>query len=32
MCNLFLTMMDRMGARMEHFGNSTGYLNGLDVA
>lgn len=25
-------MMDRMGARMEHFGDSTGHLNGLDLA
>jgi hypothetical protein len=32
MCNLFLTMMDRMGTRMDHFGDATGYLNGLDVA
>jgi hypothetical protein len=32
MCNLFLTMMDRMGTRMEHFGDSTGYLTGLDEA
>jgi len=32
MCNLFLTMMDRMGCRMEHFGDSTGHLNGLDLA
>jgi hypothetical protein len=32
MCNLFLTMMERMGTRMEHFGDSTGPLNGLDVA
>lgn len=32
MCNLFLTMMDRMGVHMEHFGDSTGHLNGLDLA
>ena len=32
MCNLFLTMMERMGTRMDHFGDSTGYLNGLDIA
>ena len=32
MCNLFLTMMERMGTRMDHFGDSTGHLNGLDVA
>jgi hypothetical protein len=31
MCNLFLTMMDRMGAHMEHFGDSTGKLQGLDL-
>ena len=29
MCNLFLSMMDRMGAPQEHFGDSTGYLNEL---
>jgi hypothetical protein len=32
MCNLFLTMMDRMGVRMDHFGDATGQLNGLDLA
>ena len=32
MCNLFLTMMDRMGTRMEHFGDATGKLEGLDLA
>ena len=32
MCNLFLTMMERMGCRMEHFGDSTGHLTGLDLA
>jgi hypothetical protein len=26
MCNLFLTMMDRMGVPMEQFGDSTGHL------
>lgn len=31
MCNLFLTMMDRMGTHLEHFGDSTGYLSGLDT-
>jgi hypothetical protein len=31
MCNLFLTMMDRMGVRQEHFGDSTGYLEGLNT-
>ncbi len=30
MCNLFLTMMDRMGTRMEHFGDATGHLEGVD--
>ena len=32
MCNLFLEMMDRMGVHMEHFGDSTGKLEGLDLA
>ena len=32
MCNLFLTMMDHMGTRMDHFGDATGHLNGLDLA
>jgi hypothetical protein len=32
MCNLFLAMMDRMGVHMEHFGDSTGNLAGLDLA
>jgi hypothetical protein len=32
MCNLFLTMMDIMGVQMEHFGDSTGKLVGLDLA
>jgi hypothetical protein len=32
MCNLFLTMMDRMGVQMEFFGDSSGKLNGLDLA
>jgi hypothetical protein len=31
MCNLFLTMMDRMGLHVEHFGDSTGSLDGLDL-
>jgi hypothetical protein len=31
MCNLFLTMMDRMGARMDHFGDATGHLAGVDL-
>jgi hypothetical protein len=29
MCNLFLTMMDRMGTRLDHFGEATGHLDGL---
>ncbi|MEP6714147.1 MAG: DUF1552 domain-containing protein [Terriglobia bacterium] len=32
MCNLYLTMMDRMGVNVEHFGDSTGRLEGLDLA
>ena len=32
MCNLFLTMMDRMGVHVEHFGDSTGRIQGLDLA
>jgi hypothetical protein len=32
MCNLFLTMMDRMGTEMDHFGDATGHLNGLDLS
>ena len=31
MCNLFLTMMDRMGVHVEEFGDSTGRLEGLDL-
>jgi hypothetical protein len=31
MCNLFLTMMDRMGVHVEKFGDSTGRLQGLDL-
>lgn len=31
MSNLFLTMMDRMGVRAEHFGDSTGALDGLNL-
>jgi hypothetical protein len=31
MCNLFLTMMDRMGVHMENFGDSSGRLDGLDL-
>jgi hypothetical protein len=32
MCNLFLTMMDRMGVPMEHFGDATGKLEGVDLS
>ncbi len=32
MCNLFLTMMDRMGVHMDKFGDSTGRLQGLDLS
>ena len=29
--NLFLTMMDRMGVPVDHFGDSNGALEGLDL-
>jgi hypothetical protein len=32
MSNLFLTMMDRMSVNVEHFGDSTGRLQGLDLS
>jgi len=32
MCNLFLTMMDRMGVPTEHFGDSSGPLEGLNLS
>lgn len=32
MSNLFLTMMDRMETRVDHFGDASGRLNGLDLA
>lgn len=32
MSNLFLTMMDRMGVHVENFGDSSGRLQGLDLA
>ena len=32
MSNLFLTMMDRMGVHAEHFGDSTGRLEGLNLS
>jgi hypothetical protein len=31
MCNLFLSMMDRMGLQMDYFGDSTGRLEGADL-
>ena len=31
MSNLFLSMMDRMGVNAEHFGDSTGRVNGLNL-
>ena len=30
--NMYLSMMDRMGVEMEQFADSTGHLNGLDLA
>ncbi len=32
MCNLFITMMDRMGVPVENFGDSTGRIDGLSLA
>jgi hypothetical protein len=32
MSNLFLTMMDRMGVKADYFGDSTGRLDGLNLA
>ncbi|MCX6598179.1 MAG: DUF1552 domain-containing protein [Acidobacteria bacterium] len=32
MSNMFMTMMDRMGVPVEHFGDATGPLPGLDLA
>jgi hypothetical protein len=31
MCNLFMTMMDRMGVQSDYFGDATGPLAGLDL-
>jgi hypothetical protein len=31
LCNLYLEMLDRMGVRLERFGDSTGRLRGLTV-
>ncbi len=30
--NLYLSMMDRMGVKAEHFGDATGRIDGLDLA
>lgn len=32
MSNMFLTMMDVIGVPVEHFGDATGRLEGLDLA
>jgi hypothetical protein len=32
MCNLFMTMMDRMGVQSDYFGDATGPLQGLDIS
>jgi hypothetical protein len=32
MCNLFLSMMDIMGVHVEHFGDATGRVQGIDLA
>jgi hypothetical protein len=32
MSNMFITMMDRMGVQVEHFGDSTGRLAGIDLS
>ena len=32
MSNLFMTMMDRMDVNVDHFGDATGRINGLDLA
>jgi len=29
---MYLTMMDRMGVNVEHFGESTGRLDGLNLS
>jgi hypothetical protein len=31
-CNLYMTMMDRMGVHVENFGDASGALQGLDLA
>jgi hypothetical protein len=30
LCNLYVSMLDRVGARVDRFGDSTGPLEGLD--
>jgi hypothetical protein len=32
LANLFMTMIDRMGVSVEHFGDATGRLDGLDLS
>jgi hypothetical protein len=32
MSNLYMTMMDRMGVPVDHFGEATGRLEGLDLS
>jgi hypothetical protein len=32
MSNLFVTMMDRMEVRVDYFGDSTGRIEGLNLA
>ena len=32
MSNLYLSMMDRMGVKMDHFGDATGRIEGLNLA
>jgi Protein of unknown function (DUF1552) len=31
-CNLYMTLMDRMGVHVEHFGDATGQLKGVDLS
>ena len=31
-CSLYLSLMDRMGAPIEHFGDATGPLDGLNLS
>jgi hypothetical protein len=30
LCNLYVSMLDRMGVKADHFGDSSGGLKGLD--